>query len=316
MQETGTSEPQHPQGMNSASRWRLALARRVAAAYAANPSVAAVIVGGSTARGHADRYSDIEIGVFWHQPPTDEDRLTAARAAVEVIGGDVPRLYPYDPVGEVWEDDLFMGHSTSGQPATGVLVEIPHYTVDFIERVLDDVLERYDPSDLKQSLLAAIISGIPLHGEALIEGWRSRAATYPRELAVAVVQRHAQIDHFWRTDMFLERGNNLMLLYDTLVQVSKKLLYVLLALNRTYYSGLKWPHLQVNGLQIAPSDFYVRLAGVFQSEPRTAALELQTLVEEVYTLIEREMPEVDVDWLRGVFRWRRQPWDGPPAQVL
>ena len=60
--------------MNEASKWRYSFARRVAPAYAANPHVVAVIVSGSTGRGHADRYSDIEVGVFWRRPPTDADR--------------------------------------------------------------------------------------------------------------------------------------------------------------------------------------------------------------------------------------------------
>ena len=297
--------------MNDASNWRLALARRVANAYGANPKVAAAIVGGSVARGYADRYSDIEVGVFWHQPPTDDER----RAAAEATGGDVHHLYPYDPDEEVWEDNLYLGHLAPGQRATGVLVEVPHYTTDFVERVLDDVLERHDPSELKQSLLAIFPAAIPVHGEALIEAWRSRAAIYPRELALAVVKKHAQIEFFWRTEMFLERGNNLMLLYDTLVQVSKSLLHLLLALNRIYYSGFKWIHLQIRQMQVISPDFERRLREVFQSEPHTAIRELPVLVEETYTLIEKAMPEVDVERLRFLFRHRRQPWDQLPADV-
>ena len=44
--------------MNEMSQWRQAIARRLASIYALNPRIAAVLVGGSTARGHADRYSD------------------------------------------------------------------------------------------------------------------------------------------------------------------------------------------------------------------------------------------------------------------
>jgi molecular chaperone GrpE len=39
-----------------------------------------MLVGGSTARGHADRFSDLELGIFWHEPPTDEERREAAEA--------------------------------------------------------------------------------------------------------------------------------------------------------------------------------------------------------------------------------------------
>src|SRR5947209_2177409 len=94
--EANKPEVQRDNRMNAASQWRLALAQHVAGAYAANPNVAAVIIGGSVARGHSDRYSDIEVGVFWRQPPTDEER----RSAAEATGGEVHRLYPYDPVEE------------------------------------------------------------------------------------------------------------------------------------------------------------------------------------------------------------------------
>jgi hypothetical protein len=312
MKDAGAGQPQpHSQGgLNAASLWRLAIARRIGAAYAANPNVAAVIVGGSTARGHADRYSDIELGVFWHRPPTEDERLAAAQDA----GAYVHRLYPYDPEEEVWSDDLFVGHRTPGQPTTGVLIEIPHYTADFIERVLADVLERYDTSDDKQNLISAILAAIPVSGEKLVDGWRARAAVYPRGLAVAMVQRYAQIDHFWRTEMFQERSDNILLFYETLVQVSRKLLYVLLALNSIYYSGFKWIHLQIAAMQTVPPDFQRRLTHVFRAEPGDAAREMHALVEETYTLIESAMPEVDVDKLRRIFRYSREPWDEAPTE--
>jgi hypothetical protein len=208
-----------------------------------------------------------------------------------------------------------MGHVSPGQPTTGVLIEVPHYTVAFIERVLADVLESYDPSDDKQSLISAVIAGIPTHGEVLIEKWRSKAAVYPPELALAMIQRHAQIDHFWRTEMFLERGDNLPLLYDTFVQVAKKLFYMLLALNHTYYSGFKWIHLLLAGMPLKAADFEARLKRVFEVEPRAAAREMRSLVEETYTLVEQTMPTVDAERLRQIFRYERQPWDRMPGGI-
>ncbi len=44
--------------MTPASAARRAAAERIAPVYAANPKVAAVILAGSTARGHADRFSE------------------------------------------------------------------------------------------------------------------------------------------------------------------------------------------------------------------------------------------------------------------
>jgi predicted nucleotidyltransferase len=315
MQQVNGPGIRHKTTMNAASAWRFELARRVAAAYVENTKVAAIIVGGSTARGRADRFSDLEIGGFWHEPPTDEERLAAASAVAEATGGEVHRLYPYDPEEEVWEDDFFLGRAASDEPGTGLLVEMPHYTVDFIERTLADVLERYDTSDLKQNLISVMIPAIPLHGESLVESWRTRAAQYPRGLAVAMVKKHAQIDHFWRTEMYPERGNNLLLLYDKYVQVANKVLYTLLALNGMYYYGFKWVDLQVAEMRIVPDNFSARLKQVFQSEPRVATSILAQLVEETYSLVERHMPEIDVERLRRIFRYRRHPWEEPPTQL-
>ena len=54
-----------------ASLARRDVAARVVRPYAANPKVAAVVLGGSAAHGHADRFSDVEIGVFWREPPSN-----------------------------------------------------------------------------------------------------------------------------------------------------------------------------------------------------------------------------------------------------
>ncbi len=219
--------------MNAASQWRHTLAQQLAPIYAANPHVAAVLLGGSTARGHADRYSDIELGVFWHQPPTDADRQTAATA----IEGDLVRLYPYDPTEEVWCDDYMLGRAHPDQPKSGILVEVVHYTTDFLNRTFDAVLRDYNPDALKQNLIAGVVDGVPLHNAELVQRWKARAAIYPDGLALAVVKRYAMIDHFWRWEMWLARSGNLMMLYQLYTQTQQQLLHMLLGLNRSIISA-------------------------------------------------------------------------------
>ncbi|MEM8535194.1 MAG: hypothetical protein AAGF95_30430, partial [Chloroflexota bacterium] len=112
------------------------------------------------------RYSNIELGVFWHQAPTDNDRQQAA----ERINGDLLRLYPYEPAEEVWCDDFMLGRAHPDQPRSGVLVEVLHYTTDFLQRTFD---------------------GIPVHNAELVAQWKTRAAQYPDEIAIAVINRYA-----------------------------------------------------------------------------------------------------------------------------
>jgi len=294
--------------MNNPSQWRMSLARRVEAAYAANPKVAAVFIGGSTARGHADRFSDIELGVFWHSPPETNDRA----GAVQSLGVDLLQLYPYDEAEEYWADDFMMGRAASNQPKTGILIEVANHTVEFMERVLDDVLQRYDPDDLKQNLIAGVVQGVPLAGSTLINSWKKRASQYPPELAAAIITRKGQIDHYWRWQMWLERGQNLVMLHQQLIDVQQKLLYVLLALNRQYYFGFKWLDMVLAKFDIAPEDFPARFKDLYSLPPQQAAEFLAQLVEETYNLVEHHTPKVDVERLRRIFRWQRPIWEHPP----
>ena len=294
--------------MNKASKWRYDFARAVSPVYAANPQVAAVILGGSTARGHADRYSDIELGVFWNQPPTDAER----QAAAEAIDGDLGRLFPYDPVEEVWSDDYFLGRASREKPKSGVLLEVGHYTVDYVGRTFDAVLRRHDPDAGKLNFVSGIVDSVPLHNSGLVQEWKARAALYPYGLTLAVVRRYAQIDHFWRSEMWLARGENLTMLYESFVHAQQKMLHVLLGLNNVYYFKFKWLDVVAGRLEHKPPDLVTRLRRVYQVPPAAGAREVAALVEETYDLIERQLPEIDVDRLRTVFRYRRPQWEQAP----
>ena len=290
------------------SQWRKELVKQAARIYQANPHVDAVILGGSTARNHADRFSDIEIGVFWRQPPTDKERDEMANQT----GGDVLRLYPYDEQEQVWSDDLMLGRKSSEEANSGVLVEIVHYTKNFIEDTLEQVLVRHNPDELKQNLISGILDGLPLKTSNSLERWKTQATNYPDGLAIAVVRRHAQIDHFMRWRMLLHRGPNMMMLYNSFVQVEEKILHVLLGLNKVYYFGFKWLDVVVNRMSVKPSNLVHRLQEVYILPPEDGAKSIVKLVDEAYDLIEQRMPEVDVKWLRRVFHYERPSWEQKP----
>ena len=95
--------------MGDATTWRLALAQRIAAAYARQPHALVVMVAGSVGRGRADRYSDIEIDVYYARPTTEQERI----AAVEGCGGMVEALTEDD---DEWEEQMVLDgfHSATG----------------------------------------------------------------------------------------------------------------------------------------------------------------------------------------------------------
>jgi len=299
--------PSHPEQ----SRWRVELGRRIGAAYMRDPSVAAVLIAGSASRGDADRDSDVELMLAWAQPPSEAQR----RQIVEPLAAD-HRLFDFDDDWECWQEDLFIGRSEEDAPSSGVLIEVVGQLASVIERRLDDVVQRFEPNLDKQSTIHALLNGIPLHGEELIRAWRAKAEPYPRGLKVAMVDRFAQIDYFADWERFLARGQNLLLIHERFTQVERQLLLVLQALNGRYHYKFKWIERVVDELAVAPQDLAARLRSVLTDDVPAGAETLRQMVEEVYDLVEAQLPEVDVARLRSIFQWRRQAWDAPPPQAL
>jgi hypothetical protein len=289
-----------------ASLLRRALAERIAPAYASNAGVVALFVGGSTARGHADQFSDLEVGVIWATPPTDADRRNAIGAA----GGDLVWLYPVEQeAGPVWADAWKIGRRGES-PFTGVEVDMHHFLAATVEKTLSDVVDAFDPDVMKQSLVGAILTGMPLLGPELVQSWQRRAATYPDQLRVAVVGAHAQIEGLWRLDAYCARGNPVAG-YGVLTGAHEELLHTLLGLNRVYFSGLKSLEAVTADLEIAPRDLLDRVRATYPLRLGTSKQRLTALVEETYDLIAKHLPQIDVERLRGFLRYERPLWDDP-----
>ncbi len=297
------------------SRWRMGIAVSVAESYIGQTEARVIFVGGSTARGHADGYSDIELGMFWDADPTVEERR---RAIANIREADPQFIYvsDFDPAEEYWYDAFYIGTDVSGRRASGVSVEICHYRVEIFERVLDEVVSKFDPDDLKQNLLSGVQTGIPFHGEEQMRTWQEKMRVYPEGLAEAVVKKNAQIENFrvWRS--WIERNENLLLLHQALVEVGTKLLRIILALNRKYFYGLNWSFCDVEEFEVQPKRFIDRLRNVFRIDPESAVSEISALVLETYDLVEEMMPEMKLAWYRSVFLFRRTKWEVAPRTVL
>lgn len=284
---------------------RRTFAEQLAPAYAANAHVVALFAGGSTARGNADRFSDLEIGVIWSEPPTETERADAIVAA----GGDLVRLYSVEDygLGPVWADAWKVGRLDDA-PLTGVEVDMHHFLAANVEEVFGAVLEGCDPNLDKQSLVGAIATGIPLHGHDRFDAWQQRAAVYPDGLRIAVVQTNAQIEGLWRLDAFAARANPVAG-YAVLTAAHERLLQTLLGLNRTYYSGVKALDAIAYGLELAPRDLVERIRASYPLRAGESKQTVAALVEDTYDLIERHLPEIDVRRLRAFLRYERPLWE-------
>ncbi|MAF10327.1 hypothetical protein CMK11_07740, partial [Candidatus Poribacteria bacterium] len=278
--------------MNDASRWRIAVARRVEACYRQDSRVRAFMIGGSASRGIADRYSDLEIGVFWATTPSPDERqafLTEYGAVMEQMVVD-----------SSWEHLI----GTDSVAISGFHVEVNHMLVDVIDAFLADPVKRIAHPFLGLAFLHARA----LYGERLVEHWRSLCREFPAEATAGAVRAAMTSPDSWRLWSLYATHGDLPALTLHLVYAQDRLLKAFAALNGDYY-GLqeRWYALGIAGWTVRPDRLAERLRGVFRLGPADAVHAMRALMYESFDLIEAHV---------GPLAEGRASFETPPAWAV
>ena len=276
--------------MTEASKWRIALARRIAPIYGSHPRVKVVLIGGSVGRGIADRYSDVEIGVFWTEPPSEAERRTLAEQVGIVYNAQMSpyKFDPCHPGEEEADEDIYIG----GDKDCGFNVDIKHKTIAAVEQYLVEMFDHCRPHDNR---LAEVLShSIPLYGQLLVEQWRRKVATYPTELAQKIVQTQLRFEQWWLCEQFAKE-EEMILVQEQFSECLTKIISVLAALNRVYVLEIKWTDWSIEQLKITPSNLICRAKQIFEQAPQVAAQQVRQLIEETFDLVKIHLPDIDVE---------------------
>jgi hypothetical protein len=280
--------------MDEATRRLRELARQVVDAALALGPLRAALLAGSAARGDADFYSDLDLLLFVDELPPEE-RLEELRHAV--CGTDPVRI------GEGLLVQFRVG---------GIAVQVGYETVEEQERslarMLDGLEEVGTPS---QKALSGLVEGLPLHGEEVVEGWRSRVVAYPEALRRATVEHHWRFFPLWYYgDAMAARDAELWRL-ELLLEAAFDLLAVLAALNRIYFARFELKRLRalVAKMTLAPPELADRVEALFRLDPPDAAAELGRLVLETRDVVHGELPDIELPLRRRPGELLR-PW-GP-----
>ncbi len=277
--------------MNHETQWRLEKGKQVAALYAKNPKLRALVVAGSVARDWADEWSDIELDLFWNEPPTDDDR----KSVIKAFNGTIEYYYPLE--GFEWSDAYFVD---------GLKIEVSSFLATTLDEFICAVIEQYDTDTDKQLRFAALLNSIPLHGHAQIEQWRAQLAHYPDELASRIIKDNIEFGGWNGVEMLFERGD-LLLAYDLLVKTQKHVLAVLLALNRTYMAHPrgKWLVEVADAMKYKPARLAERMMFALRDGSPAGAREMHSVVEETFALVEQHFPDLDITEAKRDARFRR-----------
>ncbi|GGP11838.1 DUF4037 domain-containing protein [Oceanobacillus neutriphilus] len=262
------------------------LAEKAAKVYQINPKVEAVLLGGSVSRNWQDSYSDIELFIFWKEPPTDEDR----KKPVTKLAGEIIDFYPYEE--KEWSETYI---------AEGIKLEISNFLTTSIEGIIDDIVVSFNPDVYKQCLAAAVYDGVPLSGESFVKQLKDKVKQYPNELSIAMIKEYMFLGNSWTNREALLHRKDWLMLYKVITDVQTHIMGMLSGLNKQYvhHPAFKWQKQTLESMAIAPENISSRLESVFLSDPVTSLSELEGIVLEVYQFIQREHPKMDISPVVG-----------------
>lgn len=257
------------------------LASNIARIYELNPKVEAVLLGGSVSRKWNDGYSDIELFVFWKEPPTDEDR----KITILKLEGDIIDFHPYED--EEWSETYI---------TEGVKLEISNFLTETITKVINDVILTFDTDLDKQCIVATVNNGVPLSGEMVIRRMKGLVNKYPDELSVAMIRENVHLGNRWNNREALLNRKDWLMLYKVMVDVQIKIMGILFGLNRQYvhHPAFKWQNNTLKSMTITPDNMINRLESIFLENPSTAIRELKAIIQELFELIRSEHPQIEL----------------------
>jgi hypothetical protein len=283
--------------MTSESATLLDLGRSILMAYAPLPGAVCGMITGSSAEGHADRYSDLDMTVYYEALPAMAD---FQRVREQVSDGVV-----------VWS----MGNHAEGDFAEaftvrGIEVQIGHTTVANWEQTIAAVRRGEEPGSPVHKAMSGTLISLPVFGAERLAAWKALIGDYPDALRTAMVTHHLKFFRVWALVGRLGPRDAELWFRQMLVETSFNVLGVSAGLSRRYFTPFQFKRARafIATLNVAPPDLADRLDGLWTVTPAEAARALHGLVSDTVALVERELPGVDTSAARKALASRDQPW--------
>jgi hypothetical protein len=265
------------------SRWRLGFAKEVSSAYRSREGISFVVLGGSPSRNLSDEYSDLDLVVYWDEMP-DWDWLESV--PLGGMGGERVWL-------SQWKDE---GYALESYRFGGLKVDFGHAAMPAWEKLVSEVLSGEDCSADSIGSIAGFLDSIPLSGLAAFETRRSGIPGYPDLLARKVIEQNLRFFvEGYLMNQALGRGE-LLATWDGVASTLKKLLGILAALNRVWFSPEepRWLGFWLDRMPAKPERFLERMNGLLAAPGEESLAVLEQLVQETLALVEEREPGIDV----------------------
>ena len=252
----------------------------------------AILLQGSVAKGLADEYSDIELKFIWTTATTAEMRA--------VVFQKVPK----QPLFAEEEED---GEWVSAFTYKSVKIDVSHLEMPVLQPIIEGVMESRNTSIAGQALLASIQDSIALYGQEALDEINAQFADYPLELSTRCIKVNASFSEWSMRNALLERQD--MVAYHHLIDLTLlQILRLLFALNQTYLRSynFKWFRYNASKLSFKPDNFEDRVEAVLSGSGTEQVEELNKLLHEVFALVQKQRPDIDVSQSLETLGYLRQ----------
>ena len=258
------------------------MAEKIAPIYAENPKVDAVLLGGSVSRGWQDQFSDIELLIFWNRDPSEGDR----KKPIGKLKGAILDFHPYEE--EEWSETYL---------TEGIKLEISSFLTTTMQRYINRTIQELAVDPDTQCIAAAIQYGEALSGKMVIKEMKQQLENYPDDLRKAMIVENLDFGSRWQNREALLFRKDWLMLYRVFADVETKIMSILFGLNRQYliHPGFKWQRQTLEGMPIKPENMAARMEAVFLGKPQEAVKELEMIIREVFELIARELPALELE---------------------
>lgn len=276
--------------MNDISKERLELAKANAAYMMNDPNVIAMLVTGSVAKGIADDNSDIDTIVIYEKPLMQDDFDRIREDAIASGGG----LY-----GEDIESGI-----TVYKFIDGIRYDYGHTFHDPWKKLLDDYLREPDINNAEcQIMLSGFVDGAAIKGHDWAEEKKQYfTESYPDKYAEDLVKKNLAFHPKWvLVKMGLER-NDTLFLYETFLEIEKRIFGILCGINRLYHPGkFKSADFTINKMIVKPDGLYDKFVKVFHTSESEAIEILSGLIMETLDIVDEHMPGISTKRNREIF---------------
>ncbi|MCB1221697.1 MAG: nucleotidyltransferase domain-containing protein [Planctomycetales bacterium] len=274
---------------------RLASAGRCVAELSKLPGLRCVLLTGSVAEGLADAASDVDMAVYFDEVPSREQ----LEEFKQHFGGGDWIFFFGDPA----EGGCAISFHIDGIKHDFGIASLEHW-----KAWMDDIFINHNHESPMQKAASGIVDASVLHGEETAAWLKDYVASYPRELAVKMLQAHLIFFPAWVPLEMAWRRGDILHYQQILVEESNHLLHLLCALNSVYHFGeFKRLSLYEAKFSSGPRDVERRINALFSAAPELAVADLHGMIAEVLAIIEQDWPEVDTARQRFRLSLPQQP---------